>query len=420
MRDFIQKLTPQFLLNLYYQFWPFLGAVIYGFSSRKIKVIGVTGTTGKTTVVHMISDILENAGYRVASISSLRFKIGDREWKNMLKMTMPGRMKVQKFLRDAVNSDCQYAVLEVTSEGIKQARHKFIDFELAVFTNLKPEHIERHGGFLNYKKAKGELFKIAKAAVINFDDEYAEYFSNLCGGKKYGYSLKSNNFNLKLFLPGEFNLSNALAAASACLAQGLDTGVIKRTLENFKGVPGRMEVVVKEPFTVIVDYAHTPDALEKVYQTIKEAYKLKVPTPTSVHGRDSDRSVGAKSYQLVCVLGAAGGGRDKWKRPEMGRIAAQHCDQIILTDEDPYDEKPEEIIDDIEAGITSYQLPVTSYERVIDRREAIEKALQIARPNDVVIITGKGAEPMMMTKDGPVPWDDREIVREEFARLNLR
>ncbi len=392
VKDIVKKLVPQLLLDLYHQFWPFLGALIYGFPKRKIKVIGVTGTTGKTTVVHMISDILEKAGYRVASISSLRFKIGDREWKNMLKMTMPGRMKVQKFLRDAIRAGCEYAVVEVTSEGIKQARHKFIEFDLAVFTNLKPEHIERHGGFESYKRAKGELFKIAKSAVINLDDENAGYFANLCQGKKYGYNIKSNELHLKIHLPGEFNLSNALAAASACLAQGVDSGVIKQALENFKGVPGRMEIVVQKPFTVIVDYAHTPDALQKVYKTIKES-------------------------RMICVLGAAGGGRDKWKRPEMGKIAAQYCDRIILTDEDPYDEKPEEILDDIEGGMTSYQLPVTSYERIIDRRAAIKKALQLAKPNDVVIITGKGAEPLMMTKDGAISWDDREIVREVITKV---
>jgi len=404
MRDFTKKLIPQFLLNLYHQFWPFLGAAIYGFPaysagrpSKKIKVIGVTGTTGKTTVVHMVSEILEKAGYCVASISSLRFKIKDKEWKNMLKMTMPGRMKIQKFLRDAINSGCQYAVLEVTSEGIKQARHKFIDFDLAVFTNLKPEHIERHGGFENYKKAKGELFKAVRNAVINLDDENANYFSTLCSGKKYGYSLKSNNFNLKLALPGEFNLYNALAAAYTGLSQGIDIAIIKKALEEFKGVPGRMEVVVKEPFMVIVVYAHTPDAMETVYSSIQYTkYNI-------------------QNTKMICVLGAAGGGRDKWKRPEMGKIAAQYCDQIILTDEDPYNESPLQIIQEIKKGI-----PDTRYEildTILDRREAIKKALQLAGPSDIVIITGKGAEPLMMTKDGAIPWDDREIVREVITKL---
>ncbi len=396
MKEVIQKMVPSFLESLYHQFWPFLGAVIYGFPTRKIKVIGVTGTNGKTTVTHLTTAILEAAGYKVASISSLRFKIGEKEWKNELKMTMPGRMKIQKFLRQAVNARCQYMVLEVTSEGIKQYRHKFIDFNVAVFTNLTPEHIESHGGFENYKKAKGELFKRAKACVINLDDENAEYFSNLCRGEKYGYSTRIKDIDPKLSLPGEFNLSNALAAAYAGLSQGIDMGVIKRVLENFIGVPGRMEVVIKEPFSVIVDYAHTPDALEKVYKTIKENYKLKTI-----------------NYKLVCVLGAAGGGRDKWKRPQMGKIAAHYCDEIILTNEDPYEEDPDYILDQIESGFSEIQ----NYYRILDRKEAIKKALsrcarsRVAGQECTVIITGKGAEPWMMVKGGKIPWDDREIVR---------
>ena len=386
MKFLIQKIIPKFVFGWYHQLWPFLGAMTYGFPTRKIKVIGITGTNGKTTVTHLATEILEAAGYKVASISSLRFKIGEKEWKNELKMTMPGRMKIQKFLRQAVNAGCRYMVLEVTSEGIKQYRHKFIDFNVAVFTNLTPEHVESHGGFENYKKAKGELFKRAKACVINLDDENAEYFSNLCKGKKYGYSSKSNDLGIKTRLPGEFNLQNALAAAYAGRSQGVNLETIKRAIENFKGVPGRMEVVVKEPFTVIVDYAHTPDALEKAYKTIKG------------NGR------------LICVLGAAGGGRDKWKRPEMGKIAARYCDEIILTNEDPYEEDPNQILSEIKSGISNFQFPISNLYKILDRKEAIKKALQRAKHGDIVIITGKGAEPWMMTKDGKIPWDDREIV----------
>lgn len=393
MKSIIQKVIPEFILTLYHQFWPLLGAVIYGFPTKKIKTIGITGTNGKTTVVHLATEILEKAGYKVASVSSLRFKIGEKEWKNELKMTMPGRMKIQRFLRQAVNAGCQYVVMEVTSEGIKQYRHKYIDFDVAVFTNLTPEHIESHGGFENYKKAKGELFKVARACVVNLDDKNAEYFSNLCRGKKYGYSVRSGDIDIKTPLPGEFNLYNALAAAYVGLSQGVDMQIIKNALENTKGVSGRMEVVVKEPFTVIVDYAHTPDALEKVYKTIKEGYKLK-----------------AKSYKLICVLGAAGGGRDKWKRPEMGRIAARYCDEVILTNEDPYEEDPGYILDQIESGLSG----IHNYYRILDRKEAIKKALQDARHGDTVIITGKGAEPWMMTKGGKIPWDDREIVRSLY------
>jgi len=390
MRFIIQKSVLGFIMSFYHQMWPALGAVIYGFPAKKIKIIGITGTNGKTTVVHLATEILEAAGYKVASISSLRFKIGEKEWKNGLKMTMPGRMKIQKFLRQAADAQCQYVVMEVTSEGIKQYRHKFLDFDVAVFTNLTPEHIESHGGLENYKRAKGELFKIAKTAIINLDDENAEYFSAFCKGKKYGYSIESGSIDIVTPLPGKFNLYNALAAAYVGLSQGVDMEVIKNTLEKSKGVPGRMEVVIKEPFPVIVDYAHTPDALEKVYKTVRGSHKL------------------------VCVLGAAGGGRDKWKRPQMGKIAAHYCDEIILTNEDPYDEDPGRILSEIKSGISPSVLKL--YE-ILDRREAIKKALQVARRGDTVIITGKGAEPWLMTKEGRVSWDDREIVRTTYREL---
>ena len=182
----MRKFVPKFIFQIYHYLWALIGVVIYGFPSKKLVVVGVTGTNGKSTVVHLITQILESAGNKTASISSVRFKIGDKEWRNMLKMTMPGRMKIQKFLQQAVNKGCKYAILEVTSEGIRQSRHKFIDFDAAVFTNLTKEHIEAHKGFENYKKAKGKLFqalekssKPNKFAVLNADDENSEYFSEL-------------------------------------------------------------------------------------------------------------------------------------------------------------------------------------------------------------------------------------------------
>ena len=405
--------------------WPLLGAVIYHFPASsagrpsKLKIIGITGTNGKTTVTHLATDILEGAGYKVASISSLRFKIGEHEWKNELKMTMPGRMKIQKFLRRAVDAGCRYVVMEVTSEGIKQHRHNFIDFDTAVFTNLTPEHIESHGGFDKYREAKGKLFKNVKTSIVNLDDENAGYFLRFEAGKKWVYSIstlhyikdsshhlllasnqkisasgisfnvRDTEFNLQLL--GKFNIYNALAAICIGLSQGINIETAKFALEKSNGIPGRMEVVAREPFSVVVDYAHTPDALEKVYETIKDITRGK----------------------MICVLGSAGGGRDKWKRPEMGRIAAKHCGEIILTNEDPYEEPPEKILEDIEVGLAGFD----GYEKILDRKEAIKKALQNAKPGDAVIITGKGAEPWMITKGGKVPWDDREIVREIFSSL---
>ena len=411
MKALIKKLIPRFLLNWYHFLLVFLGALIYKFPSKKLIVIGVTGTNGKSTVVHLVTEILEKSGFKTASISSIRFKIGEKEWPNRLKMTMPGRLMLQKFLRQAVKDGCKYAVLEVTSEGIKQHRHKFIDFNGAVFTNLTREHIEAHKGFENYKKAKGRLFEALKKSkkqnkfsVINVDDPNADYFLNLSQGTRiYTYGIKNKKaeitpekINLQISLPGEFNIYNSLAAVGTGLSQGIELDKILKILKNVKGLPGRMELVVDKPFKVFVDYAHTPDSLEKVYQTI---YKS----------------------QMICVFGSCGGGRDKWKRPEMGRIAAQYCDKIILTNEDPYDENPVSIIKDIKAGFSKSQITNNKLQIILDRRQAIRKALSLAKEGDVVIITGKGCEPWICVEKGKkIPWDDRRVVKEEYEKLGFK
>ncbi len=387
MKTLIKKFIPPFLLDWYHLSLAFLGAILYGFPAQKLKVIGVTGTNGKSTVVNLATEVLEEAGFKVASLSSIKFKIGPKEWQNSLKMTMPGRLKLQKFLRQAVTANCQYAVIEVTSEGIKQHRQRFIDFEVAVLTNLTPEHIESHGSFEKYREAKGKLFQACqKIHIINRDDPNAEYFLQFPAKKKIIYGGRTSvKLNLKLL--GEFNYYNALAALQIGLSQGIDLETGKKALEKAESIPGRMEVIYRKPYSVIVDYAHTPDALEKVYGTI--------------------------TGRKICVLGACGGGRDKWKRPELGKIAEKYCDEIILTNEDPYDESAEKILEDIKKGAPSAQ-------KILNRREAIRKALALAKPNDTVIITGKGSEPWMCVARGKkIPWDDREIVREEFRELKL-
>lgn len=395
MKELIKKFIPSFLLDWYHFTLAFLGALLYRFPSNKIKVIGVTGTNGKTTVVNLTTRILEKAGYKVACLSSIRFKVGKEERENFLKMTMPGRFKLQRFLKEAVNKGCQYVVLEVTSEGIKQHRHRFIRFEAAVFTNLTPEHIESHGGLENYRAAKGKLFEAAKRIhVINIDDENADFFMQFPAEKKYTYGLKqgdikNSDLQLKLQLIGDFNIYNALAAISVALSQGIRIEIAKPVVEAAEGVPGRMEEVVPEPFSVFVDYAFTPNALEQVYKALKP-----------------------NAGRLIAVLGACGGGRDKWKRPVLGEIASRYAEKIIITNEDPYDEDPMEIIDQVTEGTKG------KAEKILDRREAIRKALSLAETGDVVVITGKGCEPWIAEAKGKkIPWDDRKVVREEFQRL---
>ena len=411
----MRKFIPKFIFVIYHYLLALIGAVIYGFPTKKLIVIGVTGTNGKSTVVHLITEILEKSGQKVASLSSIRFKIGDKEEKNMLKMTMPGRFKLQKFLRQAVNAECKYVILEVTSEGIKQFRHKFIDFDGAVFTNLTKEHIEAHKGFENYRKAKGKLFsalekspKPEKFAVLNADDVSSAYFDKFFTGKKYFYGIRNSvaeitldKIELKLDnLLGEFNIYNALAAYCAGVALKIEKNNILEILKQAKNIPGRLELVIKEPFKVFVDYAHTPDALKKVYQAL---------IPSSFEHRTPN---------LICVLGSCGGGRDKWKRPEMGKISANYCKEIILTNEDPYDEDPNQILLDIKSGIQNSKFKIQNLYEVIDRREAINKAVSIARSGDTIIITGKGCEPWMcVAGNKKIPWDDRKVVEEEFKKL---
>lgn len=426
MKDLLKKFIPDFVLSSYHFILSFFGAAFYLFPSRKLIVIGVTGTNGKSTVVEMISKILEAANYKVASFSSIKFKIIDKEWPNNLRMTMPGRFFLQKLLKKAVRAGCQYAVLEVTSEGIKQHRHRFINFKAAVFTNLSPEHIEAHGGFDNYRKAKMELFKKAEIHVINLDDPSAEHFLRIPAEKTYGYGIDlklgrreqeliSNGDNLKLIkatdiktsfqgidfiigdvpfylnLLGGFNVYNALAAICVGVWQNIDLATCKKGIENVKGMPGRMEKVIERPFTVIVDYAFTPNALEKVYRAIKENFNPK---------------------KLICVLGACGGGRDKWKRPVLGGLAAKYCQEIIVTNEDPYDEDPREIINQVASGTEG------KGRKIIDRREAIRKSLKMAEAGDVVLITGKGCEMSICLAGGKrIPWDDRQVVREEIKTI---
>ena len=375
----------QKIKNIYHLIQAYLAAAFYNFPSSDIKVIGVTGTDGKTTTVHMISEILAKNGLKTSYISSIHALIGSKIIKTGFHVTTPSAWQIQKLLRQAVNAGCKYAVLEVTSEGIKQSRHKFIDFDAAVFLNLTPEHLDSHGGFENYRNAKLELFKAAKNVhVINGQDENAKYFLDIPAKKIVVFGKNIERVNLQLL--GEFNQMNAAAAMAVTMHYGVSKDLCKKVLESVQGMPGRLEVVSKDP-AVVVDYAFTPEQLEASYDSVKSF-------------------VGGKN--LICVLGSCGGGRDKWKRLVLGKIAAQNCREIIITDEDPYDEDPLEIMEQVAEGVGE-----KPHHIVLDRKEAIKKALELATPGDAVIITGKGAEPLMCLKDGKkIPWDDRQIVRD--------
>ncbi|MBI2626840.1 MAG: UDP-N-acetylmuramoyl-L-alanyl-D-glutamate--2,6-diaminopimelate ligase [Parcubacteria group bacterium] len=419
MLRFIRGLIPRRVFR-FFQPWyhgtlSLLGSYFYGQPSKKIKVIGVTGTKGKSTTVFLISKLLGEAGKSVAAIGSLGYRIKDRQWPNELKMTMPGRWKLQKFLYEAVKEKCEYVVLEVTSEGLAQNRHWGVKFDCAVFTNLSKEHLESHGSFSKYYQAKQRLFEKTKNIhVLNADDSHIELFSKFESSKKIFYGINHGDmkavdtnvlsdrvefeiygtkFNINL--GGEFNIYNCLAALSCVAMYGMDLPQSKAILEKVTNISGRMEFVHKNP-DVIVDYAHTPDSLEKVYKTFREDTRFKI-----------------QGSRLICVLGAAGGGRDKWKRPEFGKIAEKYCDEIILTNEDPFDEDPYQILSEIKSGILTPRIQSSNFYEILDRKEAIKQALTLAGENDTVIITGKGSETSIAVSNGKkVPWSDKKIILE--------
>lgn len=450
----VKKLIPKsvfdFLAPAYHWSLSMLGALIYGFPSRTLAVIGVTGTKGKSTTVYMIAKIFEAQGLPVAAIGSLGFKIRDRQWPNTLKMTMPGRLKLQKFLARAREAGVKCVILEVTSEGLAQHRLAGVKVDCAVFTNLHREHLESHGSFGNYLKAKQKLFlKTGHIHVLNMDDAYFEKFANypvqmkVTYGRKWGLITPHRPpiSDLRLQLLGDFNEYNALAALAVAEAYRLDLTRAVETLNSIESIPGRMEVIESpKGFKVIIDYAHTPDSLEAVYKNLRSLLNLQPVTPDSAprnrvptlsspdsvedsrHGRKILDVIGRspinqvnRDYnlkpRLVCVLGAAGGGRDKWKRPEFGRIAAKYCDEIILTNEDPYDESPIEILDQVESGVKNVPSFKFCVSRILDRGEAIKSALTQAQSGDIVVITGKGSETSIAVAGGKkIPWSDREAV----------
>lgn len=435
LKAVLKKIIPEKVWNIGHFSLALFGAIIYRFPSRKMIIIGVTGTNGKSTVIEILHKIFEDFGLRVASHSSIRSKIRSETKENKLKMTMPGRFLLQKFLDSAQRQGCQITILEVTSEGIKQYRDVGIGFDAAVFTNLKPEHIESHGSFEAYREIKGKLFKKISQhksgsrhiSIINLDDPSAFYYANFNAKEKFGFGLLEENnrpgiesvipenicftglgisFNYKGLewqspMVGDFNLYNILTALTTAAAFKIPLENIRDSLKKIGAVPGRLEIVQNEPFKIIVDYAHTPDALESIYRTVRSFWA----NPT-----DSDRR--KRKPKLIVILGSAGGGRDKWKRPELGKIADKFADKIILTNEDPYNEDPLSILHDIEKGINS-----DKYELILDRRDAIAKAIRYAKDGDAIIITGKGSENMIVTSDGPISWDDRKVVREELKKF---
>ncbi len=408
----IKRIIPKsifgFFQPAYHWSLAFLAVLLYRFPSRKIKVVAVTGTKGKSSTVEILNAILEEAGYKTAASNTIRLKVGNDSKPNLHKMSMPGRFSIQRLLRQAVSAKCDYAIIEMTSQGALLYRHLFIDLDALIFTNLSPEHIEAHGSYENYVKSKlaiaAALEKSSKAnkvLVVNSDDKESARFLEYDASQKISYCAKDaepyeikkegidftfNGNSTHSPLSGRFNLYNVLAAATFAHSQGVKDEIIIRAIEKFGSIPGRVQKIKSDKgFEVVIDYAHTPDSLEKFYQVFKNT-------------------------RNICVLGGTGGGRDTWKRKEMGRIADKYCNEIILTNEDPYDEDPKQIVDQVAEGIAIHKPTI-----IMDRREAIHEAIKRTNSGDSVLITGKGTDPFIMGPKGTkLPWSDAEVAEEEL------
>lgn len=411
IEKYIPKKVYKFFQPAYHFLLALAGVIVYRKPSRHLYVIGVTGTKGKSSTTEFVNAVLEKAGKKTAVLSTIRFKIGDDTRANKFKMTMPGRFFVQKFLHDAVKGGCDYAIIEMTSEGARFFRHLGVEMDALIFTNLSPEHIESHGSFENYKKAKLRLIKqLAKSkkpsrvSVANIDNKHGYSFLIHDIEKNIGYSLKnvtilSENSTSSIIeykgeritvpLPGTFNILNALSAIKLAEEIGIPLPTIKEGVESLTLIRGRVEKIdAGQNFTVIVDYAHTDDSLKKLY-------------------------IAFPSSRKIAVLGSTGGGRDSWKRPVLGKIADSECDEIIITNEDPYDEDPMHIIEAVASGVTRHTPRI-----IVDRREAIREAIKLARPGDTVLITGKGTDPYIMGPNGTKEvWDDASVAREELEKI---
>lgn len=447
MKSRVKKIIPKKGLLMYHKALALFARAIYQNPSKKMTVIGVTGTDGKTSSVILISEMLDAAGKVNAYMTTAEFKIADKKWTNETKQTMPGRFRLQKLLQDAVRAGCTHVIVETSSQGIEQFRHLGIDYDVALFTNLSEDHLEAHGSFENYRYEKIKLFQkvasdkrkvnIPKVHVVNTADPEAAAFAEVGGvDRTIGFMIEGDHthvahaedtfiaskvaqsgdgtsflvqeasgadqreYTVDTSLIGRFNVYNMLGAAAVVRSVGISETFIQKALSEMKGIPGRLELIGEgQDFTVIVDYAHAENALRKVFEVVKPLSKGKI----------------------ISVLGSCGGGRDVKKRPILGKIAAENADIVIVTNEDPYDEDPEKIISQVAGGARKEgKIEDESLFIVPERRDAIELALKKAKTGDIVLLTGKGSEQCIMGKSGEkIPWDDRKVAKELIHEQNV-
>ncbi|MCD2345876.1 UDP-N-acetylmuramoyl-L-alanyl-D-glutamate--2,6-diaminopimelate ligase [Clostridium guangxiense] len=386
--------------------------LFYGEPSKKINLIGITGTNGKTSVSHYVRDILEEHGQITGVIGTLGYELTNETIDvKKINPTTPEALELQNILKEFVYKGAKNAVMEVTSSALLNERVDFCDFNIGVFTNLSPDHLDIHGTMENYKNEKMKLFQKCKIGVINLDDKIANEIieKSPCSFLTYGidtdadikafdisYTQASVSFKISykeisrkitVNIPGKFTVYNILAAVGICLSLGMDINQILALVPNIKRVPGRLEMIKNSANkNVIVDYAHTPDALEKLLLMARDITKGK----------------------LITVFGC-GGDRDKSKRKVMGMAAGILSDYCIITSDNPRTEDPKKIIEEIEDGMSVVN---SKYEKIVDRKKAIEKGLNILTPNDLLIIAGKGHESYQIIGNEKIHFDDRETVDE--------
>ena len=391
-------------------------AAWFGHPERKMTLIGVTGTNGKTTTTSVIKHILMSAGFKTGLIGTIQNEIGNEVIHT--ENTTPLTYEFMALLAKMAEAGCKYVVMEVSSFGLCQKRIGPSFFKTAVFTNLTQDHLDYHKDMEDYYQAKKMLFDICEAAIINKDDEYGRRLYSEVSCDKYSFSVKENadiyadgikikstgssfwyctgekSHLVKTRIPGLFNVSNITAAIAVCLREGISVDTITEAIENYNGVKGRCEVIpTGRDFTVICDYAHTPDAIENILRSVKEY----------TDGR------------LICLFGC-GGNRDAAKRPKMAMAAASYADKLIVTSDNPRNEDPEAIIKDILVGLEGSEIP---YDVVTDRREAIYHALKIAEKGDIIVLAGKGHEDyQILSGMEHIHFDEREIVAEGLKLLD--
>jgi len=390
----------QRIKNLYHLGIAIIANAWFKFPSKKLTVIGVTGTDGKTTSTSLIYYILYSAGFNVSMISSVGAIIGGKNYDVGFHVTTPSSFAIQRFIKKAVDSGSKFLVLETTSHALDQYRVFGIKFDVGVLTNVTHEHLDYHKTYENYAKAKAKLLKMSRIAVVNKDDKSFPLLNSKFKiqnskirtyGMSSGSDINPKTFPFKSNLIGEFNKYNILAAVAACKTLGIEDNQIRRGIESFEPPKGREDIVYEKDFTVMIDFAHTPNAIDQILKSVRTFAKGKI----------------------IHVFGSAGA-RDTTKRPLMGEMSSKYADIIILTAEDPRKESVEKINHDIESGIKNNKLRIKNRTliKIEDRRKAIESAIKIARKGDLVLITGKSHEKSMNYGQGEEPWDEYGVVRD--------